>query len=585
MKKFKFQMTHVNALIILAVAAVMMACEPPVVDPPIDPKDTTKVDTGQVEIPKTEWEIADSIYTVADWTVPSHTAFKIAVTACENDPSEMNIETMRQRIKELVPKTEPYNMVATINGDPATRMAFCWFTNEGVEQGEVQLVAKADATEEDFSSGVMTVPATPTTTKGIRYTGAVPYIAKLSGIKSSVKYKYVSHKALAQGLAPGTCYSWRVGYEDPETHEGHWSPIAQFRTMDANQGEFTFLYMTDSHLMNQEYITHAYNCAYAAALTVPEARFCVFPGDFVEDGTVTNSEWEWERWFEESFAPIIKKMPIVPTDGNHDDSPNINYDYHFNTDTEFGNHAKTAPQFKGITYSFVYGDVLFLVYSLQDWWRAHGSDEEKMESSYLSDDVANWMRAQVAANPDTKYRVTLSHKNIFSGSDHSTDSETPLFRKIMLPVFKECEIDLALQGHDHTYEVIGPVNPDNCTPILSAISDRVQVEVDATHNVTGYEGGTYCVDDGTLYFIGATCGRKRYSPHDRARMETDYPRHKVENYFDLFTGMFGQPGAPSFTKITVREDCIEFDSYTAGPNGATRHYNNMKVVRTKPHNN
>jgi len=208
--------------------------------------------------------------------------------------------------------------------------------------------------------------------------------------------------------------------------------------------------------------------------------------------------------------------------------------------------------------------------------------------------LGSWFKDQTRENPNTKYRVSVAHFNLFSGSDHSTDKEPPVFRSCMLPVFKDCEIDVALQGHDHTYEVIGPVNPDDCTPILSAITDREEVPVDGNKNRTGYKGGTYCTDEGTFYFIGATCGHKRYYPHSRERMEADYTEdpnllkdgkhHNVKNYFDLFTGMFGQPEAPTFTKITVKDDCLEFNSYTADDDeGNVTLLNTMRIVRTKNH--
>ena len=535
----------------------------------------------------TKWEVLDTTYTVAKYTVPSHTAFKIALTKCVADSSEANKAALDQAIQNLVPKEEPYCMVATLNGDPKTQMGFCWFTNEGVTDGEVQIVAVENATEEDFQSGVTTIAATPTLTKGLRYTGKARYIVNASGISASTRYKYISHKALAENLQPGTAYSWRVGYE------GHWSPIGHFRTEDASQGEYSFLIMSDSHIMNETYIKEARRCALAAVKTVPEARFCCFPGDFVEDGDANNSEWEWERWFEESMEPVIKAMPMVPTDGNHDDSPNINYTYHFNTNNDFNKNYTSAPQFEGIVYSFVYGDVLFYVFSMQDFWRETHSYID-WTSTYLTDHIGSWFRDQTKANPDTKYRVSLAHFNLFSGSDHSTDKEPPVFRNCMLPVFKDCEIDVALQGHDHTYEVIGPVNPDDCTPILSAISDREEGQGGTNKNMTGYKGGTYCTDDGTFYFIGATCGHKRYYPHTRQRMENDYTddnkvlqddkHHNVKNYFDLFTGMFGQPEAPTFTKITVKDDCLEFNSYTANDDqGNVSLLNTMRIVRTKQH--
>ena len=533
---------------------------------------------------------ADELYLIEDYTIPSFIPFWVAKEAARVDsvsatPDEIaaiagKIAAMNEAIGNLVPKTEPYNMIANINGDPHTRMAFCWFTNEGVTDGQVQLLPMENATANDFATadGVITINADATTTKPLRYAVSTSGLLKATGMDSKTAFVYVSHKALAENLTPGTTYSWRVGYA------GHWSDIAQFKTQDADQGEFSFLYMTDSHIQDAEYVENARWCATAAAATVPDAKFCVFPGDFVETGTAANSEWEWERWFEESIKPVIMTMPIVPTDGNHDDSSLGNYDYHFNTDWGFANAAGTKPQFKGITYSFVYGDVLFMVYSLQDWWRASGSSASARRSTYLSTDLKNWFYDQVEAHPNVKYRVTLAHKNIFSGSGHSVDEETPMFRDIMLPIFADCQIDLAIQGHDHCYEVIGPVDPWTRTVVEGAVSNVDTVTAGGhSANMTGYKNGEYVTDDGTLYFIGATCGRKRYDPYSRAKMEEYYNKHLVQNYFDLFTGFFGQPGAPSFTKFTVKADYIEMNSYTADKNGNVDLINTMKVKRTTPH--
>ena len=542
---------------------------------------------------------ADELYSAEDYTVPSFIPFLIAKEAAridsldpDNDLSVIpeRLAALNAAIDQLVGKEEPYNMIANINGDPATRMAFCWFTNEGITNGSVQLLPMANATPSDFESnnGVITINATPTTTVPLNYAVSTSGIAKAAKIPANTKYTYVSHKALAENLTPGTTYSWRVGYE------GHWSQIAQFITKAQNQGNFSFLYMSDSHIQDAEYVENAKWCATAAAQNEQNINFCLFPGDFVETGTQNNSEWEWERWFEESIKPVLMKMTVVPTDGNHDDSPNLNYDYHFNTPTDFAMSVPSSyrPQFHGITYSFVYGDVLFLVYSLQDWWRS-SSGETSMASTYLSTDVTNWFKEQIALHPNTKYRVTLAHKNIFSGSGHSIDDELPLIRKFMLPIFKECEIDLAIQGHDHCYEVIGPVNPDTRSLVEGAVSDVQTVSVDANKNATGKSGGTFVTDEGTMYFIGATCGRKRYYPHSEQKMIDSYTtdpallfdgnHHDVENYFSLFTSMFGQPGAPSYSRFNVSNSGIEVKSYTADKNGNSTLYNTIHIVRNAPH--
>ena len=64
----------------------------------------------------------------------------------------------------------------------------------------------------------------------------------------------------------------------------------------------------------------------------------------------------------------------------------------------------------------------------------------------------------------------------------------------------------------------------------------------------------------------------------------DDHHHNVPNYFDLFTGMFGQPEAPTFTKITVKEDYLEFNSYTADDDDLNvTLINTMRIVRNREH--
>ncbi len=554
---------------------------------------------------------AEETYKIEDYSIPSFIPFLVAKTEAKIDSvdPEANITliaprlvVMNQRIAELQPKETPYNQIATVNGDPATHMGFCWFTNGGVTDGEVQLLAKANATEEDFATvdGLITLHATISEAllhyTPIQASESPKYdICTAAGLPRDTKFEYISHKALAENLTPGTTYSWRVGFE------GHWSDIAQFVTKDADQGDYSFVYMTDSHIQDAEYIEQARICADAVVKNEPDVKFCIFPGDFVDTGGKTNSEWQWERWFEGSMRPVLNKMTIVPTDGNHDDSPSLNYDYHFNTDWGFANAAEVKPQFHGITYSFVYGDVLFLVFSMQDWWRESGTDETIMKSTYLSEDIRNWFKEQIEAHPEAKYRVTLSHKNIFSGAGHHEDDECTLLRTMMLPIFKECEIDLAIQGHDHCYEVMGPVNPDTKTVVPGSVTDTVRLypemkkRYERSLNATGLEGGTFTTDDGTLYFIGATCGRKRYEPHSRHDMDSTYTtdpsklfdnhHHNVENLFNLFTSKFGQPGFPSYTRFNVSEAGLEMVTYYIDTknNNKREVYNTIRVKRTHPH--
>ncbi len=514
---------------------------------------------------------ADSLYPMADYTIPSFIPFWAAKEAARADSIEDNLQAMREQIIKLVPKQYPYCVVANINGDPTTQMGFAWFTNEGQEAGRVQLVASADATAADFVKPIE-FTATPTTTKPLRYAVSLSGVIKATGMPTKTAYRYVSHKVVATGLQPNTTYSYRVGTDNA------WSEIRTFTTAPADKQSFSFLYMTDSHLQDEEYVSKAEQCANTAAKYSSDARFLLFPGDFVETGTADNSEWEWEQWFERSMRPMLSIMPCAPTDGNHDDSPNLNYTYHFNTDNSFKSNAQIKPQFDGTTYSFVYGDVLFLVYSHQDYWKGQYNILSGT-CAYLQNDVAQWMRREVAKHPDTKWRVALVHKNLFCGSGHQIDEESQLFRAILMPVFKDLHIDLVLQGHDHTYEVIGPVDPETKTPLLADIADVRSVAQDASTNMTGKEGGVFTTDNGSLYFVGATCGRKRYYPYSREEMDEHYEKTKVENYYDLFTGKFGQPGAPAYSEITVNADSMVVSTYKTSVFQTRQLYDQIVIKR------
>lgn len=532
------------------------------------------IDKKPIVIIHAEVLAADTLYKEKDYTVPSFTPFLVAKETARSDSSELNLQALRTSISNLVNKNMPYCVVANINGDPTRQMGFAWFTNSDVTGGKVQIVAKENATVADFTNPAFEITASSQAAPNLNYAVSTSGILKAANLPPGTKRSYVSHKALATTLTANQTYSYRVG------KEGYWSEIKTFKTAKNDKSEFSFLYMTDSHIMDAEYIENARWSAITAAANASDARFLLFTGDFVETGTEQNSEWEWEQWFESSMKPILTKMPLAPTDGNHDDSKNLNYTYHFNTNNDFNKSAVIKPQFDGITYSFVYGDALFLIYSVQDFWRGSYSYANGT-SAYLNNDVANWFRSQVATHPNTKWRIVAMHKNLFTGSSHQTDEESVLFRTTLLPVFHELDIDFVIQGHDHIYEVMGPINNLSKTIVPNAISDVSTGVIDNNKNPRGQEGGKFTVDKGTMYFVNATCGRKRYYPYTREQMEAGYSKHKVANYWDLFTGKYGQPGAPTYSKITVSTEAIQVDSYTANSSASATPFDSFKILKNK----
>lgn len=468
---------------------------------------------------------------------------------------------LNRMIATLQPSTMPYSINMTVNGDPSTRMAFAWFTNPEITDGEVQIVAKADATVDDFLTPTITIKATATDVKGLNYSIAKN---KLTGIEPNTKADYCSHKAIATNLTPATTYSFRVG------NEKGWSEIGSFTTSSARKDEtYSFIYITDTQAQYDEMFDVSQKTVHTAYKMVPNAAFVLCNGDLVETSGSNNSEWEYEQWFS-TMQDVWMKCPLVVAQGNHDTSANSNFFYHFNTDNSFNEKTEVATAMGGTVYSFVRGDVLFMVINYEDW---------KKEGYFES--LAAWMREQVNAHKDVKWRVATYHKNMFTGSrSHQDDSDGKAVRAAMLPVFDELGINIALQGHDHIYEVIGPVNNLQKTLISNEV-EMVETVGDGglRENMTGKQGGVYDVSKGTLYFLNNSAGRKKYEPRNEADMIASLSKHEVENYWGLFSGKFGQTGEPTFSRVDVSSEEINITTYTVDDLGNATEFDSFKIVK------
>lgn len=483
----------------------------------------------------------------------------------ESDYSIPSWTLLRRALNGLQPATFPYSINMTINGDPASRMGFAWFTNPTVKAGKVQVVAKADATEADFATPSMTIDATSAEVKDLNYV-----IAKnnVPGIEANTKRSYTSHKALASGLAPGTAYSYRVGTE------GGWSQIGRFTTArtqyEAEKG-YSFIYITDTQAQTDEMFDVSQKTVHAAQKLLPEAAFVLCNGDLVETSGSNNSEWESEQWFV-TMQDVWMNYPLVVAQGNHDTSPNSNFAWHFNTDRSFNTTSAVQTAMEGTVYSFVQGEALFMVINYEDY---------KKEGYFNA--LAGWMRAQVEANPDVKWRIATFHKNMFTGSkSHQSDGDGKLVREAMLPVFGELKIDLALQGHDHIYEVVGPVNNLTKTLVEGAV-EHVETVVPGgvRENMTGKAGGVFNVHEGTLYFLNNSAGKKKYEPRNEQAMIEALGDHGVDNYWGLFSGKFGQTGEPTFSDVKVTSDTIFISTYTVNDGGTATLFDSFKVIKEK----
>ncbi|MDD3253327.1 MAG: metallophosphoesterase family protein [Lachnospiraceae bacterium] len=165
----------------------------------------------------------------------------------------------------------------------------------------------------------------------------------------------------------------------------------------------------------------------AALAQNPNLNFVISAGDQVNK-TGKAKEEEYAAYLS---ASALTSLPVATTIGNHD-SLNPDYSYHFNNP----NPTQLGKTQAGGDYYYTYGEGLFIVLNTNNYNVAE--HEQSIQKA-------------IAAFPNANWRVVTIHQDIYgSGLDHS-DTDGMILRTQLTPVFDKYDIDVVLQGHDHTY--------------------------------------------------------------------------------------------------------------------------------------
>jgi len=493
-----------------------------------------------------------------NFDIPGFTKLRKAILSSNTGADADKIKTLEDALKNLRQKESPYDIVVNINQDPSSQMAFNWFTNAGVSGGKVQIIKGSASNPKQFAKPMKTVDATTFPVNDLNYSVKSNGLSILAGIADNSKRSYTVNKAIVTNLKPNTEYSFRVG------SDGNWSNIGTFKTAPSGKSDFSFLYTTDPQANNDEMFNISQKTTHTARRMYPDVSFWLACGDLVQSDKSTNSEWEWEQFFS-TQQDLFLHIPFAPIIGNHDKSENKNFTSHFNTSsTDFDVAMSTSP---GSVYSFVYGNALFLALSFEDYDKP----------GYL-ESLAKWMKVQVSEHSNIKWKIAYYHKTLFTGShSHQDDSDGKMIRDRFAPLFDSLKIDLALQGHDHIYEVIGPVKGKKLVP--GAVKNQLQVTANPRENVTGRLNGVFNVKEGTVYLLNNSAGKKKYEPKTKAEMDSTEAKLGIKNYFGLFSGRFGQTGRPTFSNISVTRDTVTVSTFEVFDEGNASLFDKIKLVK------
>jgi len=319
------------------------------------------------------------------------------------------------------PSKHPDHIVLNFSDDPSTSISVTWRTSKEIKigYGEIALAAPNPA----FISTANTVRANTTNLKFDNVIGVIDRKNPKKTTFNSLDHNY--HSVTFKNLKPNTMYGYRVG--DGEI----WSEWIQFKTAKKVGEPFSFLYVGDAQNYILELWSRLIREGYKKA---PTASFIIHAGDLINDA---HEEHQWHEWFM-AGGWIHRSLPSIPVPGNHEYNPQIQNDIDegikrlsLQWNNQFTLPDNGVEGIKETNYYLDYQGVRFIA----------------LNSNILIEEQAKWLEKVLSDNPN-KWTIATYHHPIFSAS-RGRDNE--ILRGLWKPLFDKYNVDLALQGHDHTY--------------------------------------------------------------------------------------------------------------------------------------
>lgn len=305
--------------------------------------------------------------------------------------------------------TVPDRIVATPAADPAHGFAVAWRTDGSVQSPLLEIAVAGDS------------PAI----EGIRQLHArTQPLQTENGLSHH-------HRADIDGLQPDTLYVYRV------QGNGSWSAWNQLRTPGRAGQPLTLLYFGDTQNKNVSHVSRVVRAAQRAA---PEARISLFAGDLVSGGDNADDS-EWGEWFA-ATGWLAQETLVAPAIGNHEyfeefeDTPQERRVLGRHWPVTFALPDNGAKQAARTSYWFDVQDVRVAVLD--------GTSALDLGTAQAQ---ARWLDTVLSGNP-RPWTIVLLHQPFYSPRE---GRENAALRDVLLPVVRRHQVDLVLQGHDHTY--------------------------------------------------------------------------------------------------------------------------------------
>ena len=335
--------------------------------------------------------------------------FFLLLLSFEPNFSQESERSFDQIMKEWAAPSEfPDHVILSATVDPSRSIAVNWRTHANNTVGYLEIALAGSGP--DFRDKIE------------KYTAVRSLVDSSQASEDGFESSFF--EVQLNQLIPNTLYAYRVGNDD---FKSEWH---QFTTASDQATPLSFLYVGDAQNYILELWSRVIRNAYKKA---PDADFFIHAGDLVN---AAHDETEWNEWFS-AGGFIHSEIPAVAVPGNHEyrglksKNPRKNRELSVQWNAQFG-FPKNGPEGLHKTCYFIDYPNLRVI--------ALNSNRDIALQ-------AQWLRKVLEEN-DKKWTIVTFHHPIFSAS---TGRDNPKLRAIWKPIFDHYNVDLALQGHDHSY--------------------------------------------------------------------------------------------------------------------------------------
>ena len=345
----------------------------------------------------------------------------LAATANYNDGSVTGGSAEWQAwVSEWESVATDYTQVSLTPGADETQLNFAWYSQTQDGQAATPVVHFGTDRNNLTAFTGTTMPVDTSLTGGVAYDSNH---VTVTGLQANTTYYYTVEKngveTEVQEYRTGSFDSVKMLYVgDPQIGASKGQP-QNGEALVADAGAANTAARNDAFGWNRT--------LEIATQQNPDVNFIISAGDQVNK-TGQAKEEEYAGYLS---PDVLASLPVATTIGNHD-SLNPDYTYHFNNP----NATSYGETEAGGDYYYSYGDGLFIVLNTNNY---NVAEHEQA------------IAEAVASDPDAAWRVVTIHQDIYgTGLDHS-DTDGMILRTQLTPIFDEYDIDVVLQGHDHTY--------------------------------------------------------------------------------------------------------------------------------------